>query len=72
MNGAIGLEIWVDGHPYGRLRATGRLSIPIGPGNHHVEAITSQGKSGVGTISTASGEKTVTVALSVMGTPKFS
>jgi hypothetical protein len=72
MNGAVGVEVYVDGQPYGKLRAMGRLSVPVSPGNHHIELITSQGRSGVGTLAAASGETTVTVKLNVMGTPKFS
>jgi len=51
----------------------GTLSIPVAPGNRHVELITSQGKSGVATIACGSGETTVTVKLSQLtGAPKLS
>jgi hypothetical protein len=70
-NGAIGVEVYVDGRPYGSLRMKGRLSIPIAPGDHHVELRTSQGKSGVGTVTTRSGETMLTVSLSVLGAPRI-
>lgn len=72
LNGAVGVEVYVDGQPYGKLRVKGRVSVPIAPGNHHVELITSQGKSGVGTVAGASGDTTVTVKLNALGSPNFS
>lgn len=71
-SGAIGIDVYVDGQPYGGLRALGQLSIPMAPGSHHVELLTSAGKSGVGTISTLSGTTTITVKLSLMGSPQIS
>jgi hypothetical protein len=72
LNGAIGVEIHVDGQPYGRIRPKGRVTVPITPGTHHVELVTSQGRSGVGTVAGVSGDTTVTVKLNALGTPKFS
>lgn len=71
-NGAVGLEVHVDGRPYGRLRAKGRLEVSVPPGDHHVELITSQGRSGVGTVTSSSGDTPVVVKLNIMGTPKIS
>lgn len=71
-SGAIPIEVFVDGKPYGRLKAMGRLSVPVTPGDHHIEIVTGQGKSSVGTIKSGSGETTVTVKLSLMGSPKIS
>lgn len=71
-NSAIGLEVFVDGQPYGSLRGLGgKLAVDVAPGNHHVELRTSQGKSGVGTVRVGSGETVVTVKLSMMGSPKI-
>ena len=72
LNGAIGVEVFVDGQPYGKLRAKGRITVPATPGAHHVELATSQGRSGVGTVTAASGDTTVTVKLNALGTPKIS
>jgi hypothetical protein len=72
MGGAVGIEVYVNGQPYGKLRARGRLSVPVPPGNHHVELVSSQGRSSVGTVAAASGDTTVTVKFNAMGTPKFS
>lgn len=72
LNGAVGIEVYIDGQPYGKLRAMGRLSVDIAPGNHHIEIATSQGKSGVGTVSSSSGDTEITVKLNAFGTPKIS
>lgn len=71
-NGAVGLEVHVDGKPYGRLRAMGKLSVSVPPGDHHIELVTSQGKSGVGTVTSTSADTPVVVKLSIMGSPKIS
>jgi zinc-ribbon domain len=70
-NGAIGVEVYVDGQPFGNLRMKGRLSVSVAPGDHHIELLTSQGKSGVGSVTTRSGETTLTVSLSVLGAPRI-
>jgi len=65
-------EVYVDGQPYGTLRAKGRIAVPVSPGDHHVEIQTSQGKSSVTTISASGGETPVRVSLSALtGKPKF-
>ncbi|MFI7744339.1 hypothetical protein [Kocuria rhizosphaericola] len=69
--GAIGVEVFVDGQPYGKLKARGKVSVPVAPGNHHVELTSTRGKSGVGSISTGSGDTTVNVGFNLMGSPKF-
>lgn len=72
LGGAIRVEVFVDGAPYGSLRAKGSLSVPVSPGNHHVELVTGQGKSGVGTVAARGRDTTVTVKVNAMGSPKIS
>jgi hypothetical protein len=72
-SGAVGIEVFVDGRPYGKLRVKGRLTVSVPPGDHHVELVTGQGRSGVGSIRAASGDTEVTVKISALtGTPKLS
>lgn len=73
MNSAVGLEIYVDGKPYGRVRGLGgRLAVPVTPGSHHVELITSQGKSSIGTVQTGRGQTEIQVKISAFGSPQMS
>lgn len=72
-SGAIGVEVFVDGKPYGRLRALSTLAVPVTPGDHHVELQTKRGQSSVGTIRAATGDTKVTVKLHALtGAPKMS
>ena len=71
LNGAVGVQVFVDGQPYGKLRARGSVVVDVPPGSHHVELATSQGRSGVGTVVSSSGDTQVVVKLSALGTPKF-
>lgn len=70
-NGAVPVEVFVDGKPYGTMRMKGSVAVPVPPGNHHVELRTGQGKSTVGDVTVSPGDTVLTVTLSVMGSPRF-
>jgi hypothetical protein len=53
---AIAVEVLVDGKSYGSMRMRGQVSVPVSPGNHHVELRTNHGKSTVGNIAASSGD----------------
>lgn len=36
---AVGIDVFVDGMPYGRLGVRKKIEIPVSPGSHHVEII---------------------------------
>lgn len=69
---AIGVEVFVNGQPYGKLRPMGQVSVPVPPGDHHVELTSSRAASTVATISTGSGDTSVKVGFNFMGSPKLS
>lgn len=59
--GAIGMDVYVDGAPYGRLRAKGRIEVQVSPGDHHIEITSTRGASGVGTVRASSGQTVLAV-----------
>lgn len=68
---AIRVEVRVDGQPQGAIPMTGEIVVPVAPGSHHIELSSSYGKSAVGTINARSGDTTIKVKLSPMGTPRI-
>lgn len=68
----IGVELFVDGKPYGALKPRGEMTLPLPPGEHHVEARTSKGKSRTTTVTVTPRGASMTMTLSAMSmTPKF-
>lgn len=70
VNGIVGIEVFVDGQPYGSLRMRGTVTVPVAPGAHHVEVRTSQGRSKTATVNASNGETVVNVKLNALGFPK--
>lgn len=58
---AVGIDVFVDGMPYGRLGVRKKIEIPVSPGSHHVEIINTRGSSNVASISTTSGDTAIRV-----------
>jgi hypothetical protein len=67
---AVGVEVFVDGQPFGTIRGRGRVVVPVTPGRHHIE-IRAKGKSTVGSVEASQGETVLNVAMSAMGSPKL-
>jgi hypothetical protein len=68
---AIGVEVFVNGQPHGKLRPLGRVSVPLPPGDHHVGLTSSRATSTLATISTDAGETSVKVGFTFMGSPQL-
>lgn len=69
---AIGVEVFVDGQPYGKLRPKGRVSVPVIPGDHHVGLTSTRANSTVATVSTGRGDTAVRVGFNFLGSPQLS
>jgi hypothetical protein len=67
----IGVEVFVNGQPHGKLRPMGRVSVPLPPGNHHVGLTSSRSTSTLATISTGAGDTSVKVGFTFMGSPQL-
>ena len=70
VGGGNKIDVYVDGKPYGSLRAKGRFSVPVTAGSHHVELRSSTKKS-VSTVNVTRGDTELHVSISVMGTPRI-
>lgn len=68
----IGVEVFVNGQPHGKLRPMGLVSVPLPPGDHHVGLTSSRATSTLATISTGAGDTSVKVGFTVMGSPQLS
>jgi hypothetical protein len=68
----IGVEVFVDGQPQGKLRPMGWVSVQLPPGNHHVGLTSSRAMSTLATISTGAGDTSVKVGFTFMGSPQLS
>lgn len=69
---AIGVEVFVDGRPYGKLRPMGRVSVPVTPGEHHIGLTSTRGNPTVATVSTHQGDTAVKVGFTFLGSPQLS
>ena len=72
LNGRLmGMEVYVDGKPCGGLGPTGRITVPVAPGPHQFEVLTSRGGSAASTVTASNGEVVVNVSLGMTNKPKF-
>ena len=66
LGGGNPAEVYVDGQPFGRLKRGREITVSVTPGARHIEVITGQGRSTVGTVDARPGETTLTVKLSIV------